>query len=108
MVPIPASFLPYIPWPMRILMKLLGDSSKPKKGQKLEYQYATAIPVGTAIAQSFNEELVEKYGDIVGDEMERFDVHLWLAPALNIHRSIRCGRNFEYYSEMNLNTKELS
>ena len=31
--------------------------------------------------------------------MERFGVHLWLAPALNIHRNIRCGRNFEYYSE---------
>ena len=31
--------------------------------------------------------------------MERFGVHLWLAPALNIHRSIRCGRNFEYFSE---------
>ena len=31
--------------------------------------------------------------------MERFGVHLWLAPALNIHRDIRCGRNFEYYSE---------
>ena len=39
------------------------------------------------------------YGDIVGSEMEMFGVHLWLAPALNIHRSIRCGRNFEYYSE---------
>lgn len=38
-------------------------------------------------------------GDIVGDEMERFGVHLWLAPALNIHRSILCGRNFEYFSE---------
>lgn len=31
--------------------------------------------------------------------MERFGVHLWLAPALNIHRSILCGRKFEYYSE---------
>ena len=31
--------------------------------------------------------------------MERFNVDLWLAPALNIHRDIRCGRNFEYYSE---------
>lgn len=32
-------------------------------------------------------------------EMELFHVDLWLAPALNIHRSILCGRNFEYYSE---------
>jgi beta-glucosidase len=31
--------------------------------------------------------------------MERFGVHLWLAPALNLHRDIRCGRNFEYFSE---------
>ena len=31
--------------------------------------------------------------------MERFGIHLWLAPALNIHRDIRCGRNFEYFSE---------
>jgi beta-glucosidase len=38
-------------------------------------------------------------GDIVGDEMERMNVDLWLAPALNIHRDIRCGRNFEYFSE---------
>lgn len=35
----------------------------------------------------------------MGEEMERFGVHLWLAPALNIHRSVRCGRNFEYFSE---------
>ncbi len=66
---------------------------------EIEYQYATAIPIGTAIAQSFNYELAKAYGDIVGDEMERFHVQLWLAPALNIHRSILCGRNFEYYSE---------
>ena len=31
--------------------------------------------------------------------MERFGIHLWLAPALNIHRSVLCGRNFEYFSE---------
>ena len=31
--------------------------------------------------------------------MERFGVQLWLAPALNIHRDLRCGRNFEYFSE---------
>lgn len=61
--------------------------------------YATAIPIGTAIAQSFDPNIVEKYGDIVGDEMEQFGVDLWLAPGMNIHRTPLCGRNFEYYSE---------
>ena len=96
---VPESFLPFLPAPARFIMNLIGGSGKPKKGQKIEYQYATAIPIGTAIAQSFNLPLAESYGSIVGDEMERFGVHLWLAPALNIHRDIRCGRNFEYYSE---------
>lgn len=96
---VPESFLPFLPAPARFIMNLIGGSGKPKKGQKVEYQYATAIPIGTAIAQSFNLPLAESYGSIVGDEMERFGVHLWLAPALNIHRNIRCGRNFEYYSE---------
>ena len=96
---VPESFLPFLPAPARFIMNLIGGSGKPKKGQKVEYQYATAIPIGTAIAQSFNLPLAESYGSIVGDEMERFGVHLWLAPGLNIHRDIRCGRNFEYYSE---------
>lgn len=63
------------------------------------YAYCTAIPIGTALAQSFSEEVCRKCGDIVGDEMEKFGIHLWLAPAMNIQRSPLCGRNFEYYSE---------
>lgn len=62
-------------------------------------QYTTAIPIGTAIAQSWNIEFARICGNIVGEEMQRFGVHIWLAPALNIQRDIRCGRNFEYYSE---------
>jgi len=63
------------------------------------YQYTTAIPIGTALAQSFNTELIHEIGKLIGEEMKIFNVDLWLAPALNIHRNILCGRNFEYYSE---------
>ena len=63
------------------------------------YQHATSLPIPTAQAQSFNVDLIEKYGDIVGKEMEIFNINLLLAPAMNIHRNILCGRNFEYYSE---------
>lgn len=83
--------------PARFALKLM--SPRPKKGVKVYRQFATAIPIGTAVAQSWNLDFAQSCGDIVGDEMQRFGVQLWLAPALNIHRSIRCGRNFEYYSE---------
>ena len=87
-----------LPAPVRWFMNL-GSKKKLPKNAVLQYQYATAIPIGTALAQTWNVDFARECGDIVGDEMERFGVHLWLAPALNIHRSIRCGRNFEYFSE---------
>lgn len=63
------------------------------------YQYCVALPIGTCVAQSFNDRMAEECGELVGAEMEMFGVNSWLAPALNIHRSPLCGRNFEYYSE---------
>ncbi|MBQ7841133.1 MAG: glycoside hydrolase family 3 C-terminal domain-containing protein [Lachnospiraceae bacterium] len=89
-----AEYLPKIAlWLLKVLRK------KPKKDTVIHEQYTTAIPIGTALAQSWNPDAAQICGDIVGDEMERFGVHLWLAPALNIHRNILCGRNFEYFSE---------
>lgn len=93
----PDSMLELMPAPAAFIMRLMKGGGKPK-GEIFE-QNCTAIPIGSALAQSWNLRLAESCGDIVGDEMERFGVHLWLAPALNIHRDIRCGRNFEYYSE---------
>ncbi|MBQ3276889.1 MAG: glycoside hydrolase family 3 C-terminal domain-containing protein [Oscillospiraceae bacterium] len=93
----PESVMELMPAPAALAMKLFGGNGK-AKGEILE-QNCTAIPIGTALAQSWNLDFARRCGDIVGDEMERFGVHLWLAPALNIHRDIRCGRNFEYFSE---------
>ena len=93
------SFMEYIPGFVKLLMRLSQGKSKTPKGAKEGYHYCNAIPIGTAIAQSWNTEFARLCGDIVGTEMEMYNVHLWLAPALNIHRSILCGRNFEYYSE---------
>lgn len=63
------------------------------------YQYCTAIPIATTLAQSWDLALICRMGEIVGEEMEKFHIHLWLAPGMNIHRNPLCGRNFEYYSE---------
>ena len=77
----------------------IADEPQPREPTEIREQYTTAIPIGTALAQSWNPALAEQLGDVVGVEMERFGVHLWLAPAFNLHRSVLCGRNFEYLSE---------
>ena len=93
----PDGIVELMPAPVKWFMEKSG--AKNKKGANVRHQYCTAIPIGTALAQSWNVDFAEACGSLVGEEMDRFGVHLWLAPALNIHRDIRCGRNFEYYSE---------
>lgn len=59
----------------------------------------TCWPCSTLLACSWNAELVEKVGEAGGAEVKENNIAMWLTPAVNIHRSPLCGRNFEYYSE---------
>ena len=59
----------------------------------------TAFPVATMLACTWNTELVSEIGRAGALEMKENNLGVWLTPALNIHRSPLCGRNFEYYSE---------
>ena len=59
----------------------------------------TAFPIATMLACTWNTELLERIGAAGALEAKENNLSLWLTPALNIHRSPLCGRNFEYYSE---------
>ncbi len=64
-----------------------------------QYQYATAWPIGTMLAQTWDTDLIKLLGSAVGKEMKEFGITMWLAPGMNIHRDPLGGRNFEYFSE---------
>ena len=69
---------------------------------------AVCFPAGCATAASFNRELLEEMGEILGNECQAEGVSVILGPAVNIKRSPLCGRNFEYYSEDPLLATEMA
>ncbi|MCR4719351.1 MAG: glycoside hydrolase family 3 C-terminal domain-containing protein [Firmicutes bacterium] len=59
----------------------------------------TGFPIATMLACTWNEDVVEEIGRAGALEIKENNLAIWLTPAINIHRSPLCGRNFEYYSE---------
>jgi beta-glucosidase len=60
---------------------------------------ATCFPTASALACSWDTELVREVGEALGREAQALDVQVLLGPGINMKRSPLCGRNFEYYSE---------
>lgn len=67
-------------------------------GIRISY-YTSLLPCGTALACTWNTELIEALGRLFGREMAHYGADILLGPGMNIHRDPLCGRNFEYFSE---------
>ena len=60
---------------------------------------AAAYPTEMMVASTWNDDLAYRLGSHIGEEAAAYDVQVWYAPAMNLHRTAQGGRNFEYYSE---------
>ncbi|MCM1026285.1 MAG: glycoside hydrolase family 3 C-terminal domain-containing protein [Roseburia sp.] len=78
------------------LRKQVGEGDHLGINESIE---TVCYPTSSAFAASFDRELLEQLGELLGQECQAEHVAMLLGPGVNIKRSPLCGRNFEYFSE---------
>ncbi|MCU1455652.1 MAG: bglS-2, partial [Acidimicrobiales bacterium] len=86
----------------------VSDGPVGVRGERTSGTSSTSFPCATALASSWDRDLLARVGRALGEEARAKGVHLLLGPTVNLHRHPLAGRNFECYSEDPLLTAELA
>ena len=84
------------------------DGPSGARGAEFTGSASTSLPCGTALASTWNRELIGRVGRLLGDEARARGASVLLAPTVNLHRHPLGGRNFECYSEDPYLTAEIA
>ncbi len=86
----------------------LTDGPSGARGTEFTGTTSTSMPCGTALAATWNRDLIGRVGVVLGDEARARGAAVLLAPTVNLHRHPLGGRNFECYSEDPYLTAEIA